>query len=134
MISYKYLPEAIFFLGAAWGIAKWTMRTAVEDVVPEEGRSSAELELPDMLPALLARGAAPPDELARMTPAERVALYYAVVEGEERGEERRPEGAGWGAACAACGAPLGAGAVPLGFLVRCPRCDAPVGSRHRRDG
>lgn len=129
MISFKYLPEALFFLGAAWGIAKWTMRTAVEDVVREDGGTPAGLELPDMLPALLARGAAPPDELARMTPAERVALYYAVVEGEERGDGRRRQGAAWGAACPACGAPLGAGTVPLGFLVRCPHCDAPLGAK-----
>ena len=128
MISYKYLGEALFFLSAAWGIAKWTMRTAVEDVVPEDGRTLAELELPDMLPALLARGAAPAEELARMTPAERVSLYFAVVEHEDRGEGRRREGAGWGAVCKACGAPLGAGTVPIGFLRRCPRCDAPVGA------
>ena len=129
MISYKYLPEALFFLSAAWGIARWTMRTAVEDVVREDGRTLSELELPDMLPALVARGVAPADELARMTPAERVALYYAVVDGEERGEERMSRGAGWGAVCPSCEAPLGAGSVPVGFLVRCPRCDAPLGAR-----
>jgi hypothetical protein len=105
------------------------MRTAVEDVVREEGRTLAELELPDMLPALLARGVAPADELARMTPAERVALYYALADGEERGDGRRYRGAGWTALCPSCSAPLGAGSVPLGFLVRCPRCDAPLGAK-----
>jgi hypothetical protein len=129
MISYKYLGEALFFLSAAWSIAKWTMRTSVEDVVREDGRTLAELELPDMLPALLARGAAAPEELARMSPAERVAMYYAIVEHEERGEGRRRDGGGWGAVCKACGEPLGAGTVPLGFLVRCPHCDAPLGAR-----
>ena len=129
MISYEYLGEALFFLSAAWGIAKWTMRTAVEDVVPGDGRTRSELELPDMLPALLALGAAPAEELARMTPAERVSLYYAVVDGDDRGDGRLQRGAGWSAVCPSCGAPLGAGTVPLGFLVRCPRCDAALGAR-----
>lgn len=128
MISYKYLGEALFFLSAAYSIARWTGRMAVEASPAEDSDRDPELELPDMLPTLVALGAAPPDELARMTSEERVKLYYAVVEREERGEGRR-RGAGWGAVCAKCGEPLGAGTVPLGFLVRCPHCDAPIGAR-----
>ena len=126
MTSFKYLGEALFLLSAAYGIARWTMRTAVEAKRPLDGGPQEELELPDMLPALVARGAAPPEELMRMSSAERVALYYAIAEQEERGEGRRRVGAGWSAACAACGASLGAGTVPIGFLRRCPRCDAPL--------
>lgn len=127
MPSLKYLGEALFFLGAAFGIARWTMRAAVESVPPLDGSAFDDLELPEMLPALVARGVAPPAELARMSSAERVALYYAVAEREEQGEERRRSGAEWSAACPGCGAPLGAGSVPIGFLTRCPRCGASVG-------
>lgn len=124
MISTKYLPEALFFLSASYAIFKWTVRTAAQSIEPNDVESSAELELPYMLPALLARGAAPAEELARLTPRERVAMYRTVFDADERGEARMSAGAGWSATCPACGAPVGAGTIPVGYLVRCARCDA----------
>ena len=128
MPSLKYLGEALFFLGVAYSVAKWTMRNAREAVSPTEGAGGEELELPEMLPALVARGVAPADEIARLSPRERVAMYRAVFDAEEGGEGRMRGVASWGAACRGCGAPLGAGTMPLGYLSHCPRCDTPLGA------
>ena len=123
MPSLKYLPEALFFLGVAIGIFKWTMRNALEAMPPSDADESPELELPHMLPALLARGVLPPSELGRLTPAERVALYRAVFDGREAEAARGPGPAsGWRAACPRCDALLGAGGVPVGFMAHCPVC------------
>ena len=126
MLSFKYLGEALFFLGAAYGIAKWTLRNAREAVPPSGGGDAEELELPEMLPALVARGVAPADEIARLSPRERVAMYRAVFDADETGAERMRGAASWGAACRGCGAPLGAGTVPVGYLRHCPRCGEPL--------
>ena len=129
MPSFKYLGEALFFLGAAISIAKWTLRNAREAAPPGfDGESPAELELPEMLPALVARGVAPAAEIARLTSQERIAMYHAVFDGEEGGVARLGGGSSWSVACGHCGAPLGAGTVPIGYLTRCPRCDAPLGA------
>src|SRR5215207_5493490 len=85
MFSTKYLPEALFFLSASYAIFKWTVRTAAEAIEPNDVESSAELELPYMLPELVARGVASAEEIARLTPHERVAMYRAVFGADERG-------------------------------------------------
>ena len=124
MPSLKYLGEAIFFLSASYGIAKWTLRNARDTMPPSETELAREIELPHVLPALVARGVAPPEEIARLTPHERVAMYRAVFESEDADTERLrgSRAAGWAAACPSCGAPLGAGTVPVGFLEKCPKC------------
>jgi hypothetical protein len=128
MISYKYLGEALFFLSAGISIFRWTLRTTAETLPASGGAGPDPLELPEMLPALVARGVAPPEVIARMTPAERVALYDAVFGAAGEDRRRDPSGA-WKVACSGCGKPLGAGIVPVGYLTSCPHCGAAIEGR-----
>jgi len=124
MASLKYLGESLFILSTVGSIMRWIGRTMREDIIPpSHAELSPEIELPHMLPALVQSGAAPAGEIARMSPAERVALYRATFDESDAAESRRVRpGAGWDQTCAGCGFPLGAGTVPIGYVTNCPRC------------
>ena len=54
-MSYKYLAEAIFFLGVAIGLVKWIGHTLVETAGPKASRETEEMFLARMMSEHLAK-------------------------------------------------------------------------------
>jgi hypothetical protein len=144
-MNFKYIFEALFLIGLAWGLIKWVGRTLREQISPLDSDVMPPGNAPEQLSptayhTLVDRGIVSPEQLAAMSPRERQFLL------DTTGRKLRDSGAiaaapaaPTGAAppsgalhCPACGASLLEGVIPLSWASHCGGC-----GRHltmRRDG
>ena len=110
-MSYKYLAEAIFFLGVVIGLIKWIGRTFAELSGPKTSRESENMFLARVMQEHGARTGASAGTIASSPSASRVTTAAIVVH------------------CPACGAALNRVANSLPFAADCDACGRHVSVR-----
>ena len=128
-MSYKYLAEAIFFLGVAIGLVKWIGHTLVETAGPKASRESEEMFLARMMSEHLAKnGGAGAGGDAGIGAGGGAGNVAAGPEGARKPVARATTGA-ITAHCPGCGAVLNTVPNLLPFAADCRGCGRRVNVR-----